>query len=75
MVTTARRWDVEAFERLLWQWFDAQSEINYGGDQEKADELRAAKAFAAVLAAFREEEVNTASQPLPPQNSRDSDFP
>lgn len=67
--------DVETFKALLWRWFDAQSEINYGGDQEKAGELRAAKAFASVLAAFSEEEAKPASTPLSPQNSRDSDFP
>lgn len=66
--------DVEMFKALLWRWYDAQSEVNYGGDQEKADELCAAKAFASVLAAFSEEEARAASQP-PPQNSRDSDFP
>lgn len=81
MATTRRR-DVESFKQLLWRWFEAEeyrrewSKFQAPGAKEA--EAAATQALTAVLAAF-EAEPNDASpktqQPLPPQNSRDSDFP
>jgi hypothetical protein len=85
--TTTRRRDVEAFERLLWQWFDAESNVrairegntpDWEAEGTKEAEAAATQALEAVLKAF-EAEPDDASpkmqQPLPPQNSRDNDFP
>ena len=123
-MTTTRRRDVEAFERLLWQWFDAESNVrairegntpDWDADGTKEAEAASTQALEVVLKAF-EAEPDDASlkaafrqsletgnlhpdldnptgrnvvnflriladfppkmqQPLPPQNSRDSDFP
>jgi len=85
MATTTRRRDVEAFERLLWQWFDAQNEIYFVRTDPNQDhenlaeaESMASAALDAVLKAFEAEPDDArpqTQQPLPPQNSRDSDFP
>lgn len=81
---TGRR-DVEGFEVLLWNWFDAESTVrafregntpDWEAEGTKEAEEAAEHALAAVLKAFEgEPSAVTAPAPLPPQNSRDSDFP
>lgn len=83
---TGRR-DVEDFESLLWQWFDAERsyretrEGNYPdweAEGTKKAKAAADKTFEAVRAAFLAEPAAVAAptpSTLPPPNSRDSDFP
>lgn len=75
--------DVEAFKVLLRAWYNAerhQRSVAHGNGfdweapEMKAAEAAADQALAAVLAAFTGEDAVPPS-PLPPQNSRDSDFP
>lgn len=86
MATTTRRREVEAFERLLWQWFDAESNVrairegntpDWEAEGTKEAYTASTQALEAVLKAFEAEPDDaspTVQLPLP-QNSRDSDFP
>jgi len=78
----AGRRDVEA---LLWQWFDAETEVRFISESDhlaswKAEDAKKAKeaasrALAAVLKALRVEPSTVTVVSATPQNSRDSDFP
>jgi hypothetical protein len=78
MATTTRRRDVEAFERLLWQWFDAESNVrairedntpDWKAEGTKEAKAAATQALDAVLKAF---EAGPDDATLPRYSSSDT---